>query len=268
MNKRWMVLGAMACVGLTSGGAVAESETGSAIIRLSTGVEYASGAYGGDNDISEVYVPISVGISSARIGARLTVPHLSVDGPFAAPNVDGSVVDTGSVTQSGLGDIVASVTFYDVMQNPKHGLAVDLTCKVKFGTADASQGLGTGENDYSVLTDVYKFFDPIALVGTVGYKIRGEPAGISLDDVLLGSVGGLCTCSERSRIGLFYDYRGASLTNSDAVQELAIYGSRVLNSAWQLQYYAFRGFTDSGPDWGGGVQVGVNLPRYRLRDRD
>ena len=32
-------------------------------------------------------------------------------------------------------------------------LLIDLTGKVKFGTADENKGLGTGENDYAVQAD-------------------------------------------------------------------------------------------------------------------
>ena len=266
MNKRWIALCALACLGMGSVGAVADSATSSSVVRIATGIEYSSGTYGGTEDINETYVPVSISLNGGRTSARLTVPYLSVDGAFVSLTDTGEEI-TDTVTQGGLGDVVASLTVYDVLYSDSLGIAVDLTGKAKFGTADPDKGLGTGENDYSALADVYKFFDRVTLMGTLGYKFRGDPAGQDLDDVMLGSVGGLCDCGARTRLGLFYDYREASLTGSDDVRELTLFASRDLNRAWQLQYFVFTGFTDSGPDWGGGLQLGVNLPRPQPRDR-
>lgn len=235
-------------------------------MKISTGIEFSSGTYGGTQDISEIYVPVSVGLNGGRISARLTLPYLSVEGPFPSTVDSGEEIsETG--TQQGLGDVIASLTVYDVFHSDNLGIAVDLTGKAKFGTADPDKGLGTGEHDYSMLADVYKFFDRVTLMGTLGYKFRGDPSGRNLEDVILGSVGGLCDCVARTRLGLFYDYREASLIDHDDVRELTLYASRHLNRAWQLQYYVFKGFTDSGPDWGGGFRLGVNLPRPQPRER-
>ena len=246
--------------------AVADSETSSGTVRIATGIEYSSGTYGGLDDITETYVPVSVSFNGGRLSARLTVPYLRVEGPIVT-QADAGEGNTEIGTESGLGDVLASLTIYDVAYSDSLDIAVDLTGKVKFGTADANKGLGTGENDYSVLADVYKFFDRVTLVGTLGYKFRGDPGDLDLNDVMIGSVGGLCDCAGQARFGLFYDYREASLMDGDDVRELTLFASQDLNHAWRLQYFVFKGFTDSGPEWGGGLQVGVNLPRPHSRDR-
>ena len=266
MNKRWMTLCALAYIGMGSVAAVADSTTNSGTVRIATGIEYSSGTYGGTDDINETYAPVSVSFNGGRVSARLTVPYLSVEGPFV------TLTDTGeelldTETQSGLGDVLASLTVYDVLYSESLGMAFDLTGRVKFGTADPDNGLGPGENDYSMLGDVYKFFDRVTLMGTLGYKFRGDPAGLDLNDVMIGSVGGLCDCGQRARFGVFYDYREASLADGDEVRELMLFASKDLNRAWQLQYFVFKGFTDNGPEWGGGLQLGVNLPRPQSRDR-
>ena len=266
MNKRWITLCALACLGMGSVVAADSSTTNSGTTRIATGIEYSSGTYGGTEDIIETYVPVSVSFNGARLSARLTVPFLKVEGPFV------TLADTGEEivaigTDSGLGDVLASLTVYDVVYSDSHDIALDLTGKVKFGTADPDKNLGTGENDYSVLADVYKFFDRVTLMGTLGYKFRGDPAGLDLNDVIIGSAGGLCDCAKRTRFGLFYDFREASLTDGDEVRELMLFASRDLNHAWQLQYFVFKGFTDSGPEWGAGLQLGVNLQRPRTRER-
>lgn len=237
--------------------------------RVASGLEYTTGDYGGTVSIDEVYVPFTFSATRGRISARVTVPYLSVDGPAAA--LYGDLIDaaepgaTESVTESGIGDVVASLTVFDVITSSRLGVAVDLTGKVKIGTADPDRGLGTGENDYTFLVDIYKFTEHGALIGTFGYKFRGEPAGVALEDVFVGSVGGLVETGDRSRFGLFYDYREASLLNGDELREVSVFGSHDLGRAWRFQYYLFSGFTDSGPDWGCGVQFGINLPMHAMR---
>ncbi len=137
---------------LTSANVAADSDEPA--FRLSTGVNYTSGDYGGAVDIDEVYVPITGHVDYGRFGFRLTVPYLSVKAPEGTIITDPggqAVQGTGaSTTESGLGDIIGSVTLYDVINNRELGIALDLTGKIKFATADEDKGLGTGEHDYSV----------------------------------------------------------------------------------------------------------------------
>ncbi|MFO7650989.1 MAG: hypothetical protein R6X13_06605, partial [bacterium] len=66
-------------------------------------------------------------------------------------------------------------------------LALDLTGKVKFGTADFDQGLGTGEQDYSLQAGLFRFFDRFTAIGTAGYTVRGDPDDVDLDDQFFAS---------------------------------------------------------------------------------
>ena len=56
--------------------------------------------------------------------------------------------------------------------------------------------------------------------------------------------------------------------NGDELREVSIFGSHDLGRSWRMQYYVFTGFTDSGPDWGGGVHFGINLPNRSVRRLD
>ncbi len=263
MTKRATILTVVGSLLCAAPVAMAQIDTEPTEIRLTSGFEFSTGRYGGSENIDETYVPISMGVSRGRWSARLTVPYLSVQGPAGTELSDGDgepIPGTGEITrESGIGDIVGSLTLYDLVRSDEHAVAVDLSAKVKMGTADSNKGLGTGENDYSVLLDVYKFMDRLALAGTVGYKFRGEPPGVELEDVFLGSVGTLCECNRRTRLGVFYDYRQSSLEAGEDLQEITLYASRDLNHIWRFQYYVFKGLTDAGPDWGGGLQFGVVL---------
>jgi hypothetical protein len=225
---------------------------------LSTGIEYTSGTYGSDADIEDTYVPVTATVVNGPVTFRLTVPYLSVRAP------EGTIFDpdgqplpgTGAMTtESGLGDIIGSVTVYDVIRSSRMNIAMDLTGKVKFGTADEDKGLGTGENDYTVQADVYKFMDDFTLLGSIGYRFRGDPADIDLDDVLIASLGGIYRFTPDVSGGLFLDFRESAISGDDSIQELSAFVSRRISEHWKLQFYALTGFTDSSPDWGGGIQI-------------
>ena len=224
---------------------------------LSAGMDFTSGRYGGDVDIDDFYVPLTATASRGRISYRLTVPYLSVRAPEGTLIYDpGAEPPSGSgdiVTESGLGDVIGSVTVFDVVYNRRLGLAMDLTGKVKFATADEEIGLGTGKNDYSVQADFYKFADKLTLFGSIGYKFRGDPTDIDLNDVVMASLGGKYKFTPDVRGGLVFDYRESAISGNDAVQELTGFVSRRISENWRLQFYALAGFSDSSPDMGAGI---------------
>lgn len=224
-------------------------------ISWTTGVEYSSGDYGGSDDIEDIYVPATGRIDLERVSLELTIPYLSVRAPAGSIVTDGEpVIGTGDTArESGLGDIIAAATVYDVFYSADLGLALDLTGKVKFGTADDEKGLGTGEQDYTVRADLIKFYDRVTMLASLGYKIRGEPEGYELKDVMLGSVGGLFEVNDRVRFGFYYDYRESALVDGDALSELSGFVSRRIGERLQIQLYAFSGFSDGSPEWGAGL---------------
>lgn len=245
-------------------GMTAVAEDSDTEISLSAGVEFTSGTYGGDDDIEDTYIPLTTTIDNGRFTFRLTVPYMSLTAP------EGTILDpegvplpgTGeTVTDSGLGDITASVTMYDVIDIERLDLVMDLTGKIKFGTADVDKGFGTGENDYSVQADFFKFADQLTLVGSVGYKFRGDPTGYDLENVLMASVGSIYKFTPEVNGGLFFDYRESAINGNDSIQELTAFVSRRMTDDWRLQLYVLTGFTDSSPDWGGGIQIKRSLTR-------
>lgn len=158
-------------------------------------------------------------------------------------------------TESALGDIVGNVTLYDVEINHDLDIALDLTAKVKFATADEDKGLGTGENDYTIQADVYKYLDDLTLLVSCGYKLRGDPSGVDLENVFFASVGGVNQFTPRTRGGLIYDFRESAFSSSDDIQELTGFVSQPLSDAWRVQAHVLTGFGDASPDWGGGALI-------------
>jgi hypothetical protein len=236
----------------------ATAQQNDAVLGLSMGAEFTSGTYGGDTDIEDTYIPITASVDTGRIAFRLVVPYLSVRAPMGTIFDPDGIPIPGSgeiTTESGLGDIIGSVTVYDVVSNRRSGFAMDLTGKIKLGTADEEKGLGTGETDYSVQADFYKFAHKLTLLGSVGYKFRGDPAGVDLDDVFMGSLGGTYRFTPDVNGGVIFDYRESAISGTGSIQELTGFVSRRINEDWRFQVYVLAGLTDSSPDWGSGIQI-------------
>lgn len=242
---------------------VQDAESADSSFRISAGAEYTSGEFGGTESIEEWYVPVTGKYRLGKYVFRLTVPYIRLTAPrgttLVSAGPDGEVLAVVSgprTTEDGLGDIISGVTYQDLFNTElSRSLAVDLTGKIKFGTADEDKGLGTGENDYTVQADVFRFFDRFMPFGTLGYKFRGDPPGIDLDDVWFGVIGGLYDFTPNLGGGLDFYYREASFPGGSEQQELTAHLSYRLSSNQRLQVYGLHGLSDGSPDWGGGVMV-------------
>jgi len=232
--------------------------------RFGTGAEYTTGEYGATESIEEVYAPVSASWQSRRLGVRVTVPYLRVSGPgsvlAAGPGGEVIPVPGGRVAADGLGDVLVSMTVYDVI-SPARDTHVDLSGRVKLGTADADQGLGTGENDYSAEVNLLRDFSRATAYALGGYKWRGDPPDVDLEDVAYGAIGGDYLASRGVRLGLVFDFRQSSLPGYDDIRELSAYAVVRLNSGITLQPYLIHGLSDSSPEWGAGISLGLRVSR-------
>ncbi len=161
--------------------AVAEEQ-----FSLGTGFDFSSGKYGGSTTTEILYIPVTGKYESDNLTLKLTVPYISVTGTgYVVPGVGplsmsngttmgmgNPVTSTKSTSNSGLGDVTASVG-YNVYDGDT--ISFDLFGNVKFGTADVNKGLGTGKNDYSAQLDGYYSLNSATLFATAGYKIMGRP---------------------------------------------------------------------------------------------
>ena len=115
--QRILLLGGLV---LFTGVTAAEQENGPRF-SISAGAEYTTGTYGGDADIEDFYVPLKATMDFGRLSFRLTLPYLSVRAPegtvITGPGGE-PIPGTGDiVTNSGIGDVIGSVTIYDVIRN-------------------------------------------------------------------------------------------------------------------------------------------------------
>jgi hypothetical protein len=238
------------------------ADADNSVLKLTTGAEYTSGDYGGTQAIDEWYIPFTARYIVDNYVFRLTVPFLSVtapEGTIISSVTDGQVILPGTgerTTETSVGDVIAGMTYRDLLNSETSSdIALDLTAKVKLATADEDKGLGTGENDYTVQAELYKFFNRFTSYGILGYKFRGDPPGVDLQDSLLAIVGGYYRLSPSFKAGLDYYYQQASYSDLDDQKELSAFLGYKLSDSQYMRSYLIQGFGNGSPDWGAGVMI-------------
>ena len=246
----------------TASQAVATQQGEAPRTSVAVGAEYSTGKFGGTETTDTLYVPVVIRHETGPWVFKATVPWLRVTGPgnVIGAGADRVIVPGGGNaprrTESGLGDIVLS-GFYNVMDERKGGLGLDVGAKVKLPTADDTKGLGTGKLDYAAQLDFFKPFDATTLFGSVGYRVYGDPAGVTLKDVFYTSIGASYRMSSQQSVGVAYDYRPAIVDGGGKVSEVTAFWSNRLTPQWKLQLYGVVGFADASPD----AAIGALLER-------
>lgn len=274
--KNTSTLCALGVLGLMAQAAHADD---SSTIKVGAGIDYTTGKYGTSTTTDITQVPVTLGYEIDSWSFKLDVPYIHVSGadnviPGIGPvknnnpngrgkgkgngngNSQGGTTPTTATSgsASGLGDITASAT-YEAYTNSAAQFGIDLTGKIKFGTADENKGLGTGKNDYTVSVDTYKGFGAWTVFGGVSYTWLGSSQYIQLNDVFGANVGASYKLDTHSSFGAYYDYREKASDTSFARNELTGYYAYKFASGWKAQAYVTKGFTDGSPDWGVGATV-------------
>lgn len=252
-----VLAGALSCV---SSASLAHDED----YFLTTGLDYSSGRYGTSQTTEIWYLPVITRMEWQRWTFKLTLPYVRMTAPTGGVIVgydgNGTPIRAGAgqrVTQSGMGDVVAAAT-YSLVE--REDLLLDVTGKIKFGTASESKGLGTGENDFLLGLDAYF---PTGGATTpflsLGGKSPGDPAGQTLKDTWQAGVGLAYKFSPAWSGGAMFDWRSAASASSVPQREFTLYGVYKSANNWKLQGYAYTGFSDASADYGLGLMASFGL---------
>jgi hypothetical protein len=232
---------------------------GAADYTLSGGMDYSTGKYGSSQSTEIAYFPLIGKLESGASTFKLTVPYLRIrsasGGNLIGVDAQGSPIYDGNgpkQTEEGLGDLVASYT-YSVIARPIHGFLLDLTGKVKLATADDRKGLGTGKNDYTVLTDLYYLAGAWTPFTTLSYRFTGNPAGSSLRNVWGTTLGLAYKRNPENSYGAMWDLRQASRSGGTGTDEMTVYWVSKFAAGYKLQSYVVKGFSSGSADWGVGL---------------
>jgi len=241
-------------------------------LELTLGYDYTRGDYGQDVTTEIEYMPLTLDYYNGPWRMELTVPYIRVTGngtvvpgaggPMVFSDFDSGVFGPGgmrgggnsgsrtdTVTNSGLGDVMARVG-YSIFPGADAGSFYELSGRVKFGTADEDDGLGTGENDYALQLDGIVGSGTVAPYFTLGYLVTGDSNDFEYKDVPYGSVGLMFRRGDSGSAGIGYDYRRAAVSGSDDQQQASAYLGWVFSPRWSGTLSGLFGLTDSTPDYG------------------
>ncbi|MFA6231481.1 MAG: transporter [Rhodanobacter sp.] len=266
-HTNWMVLGGLLLIGMP----VAHATDG---FSIGTGANYSSGKYGTTTTTDIWSVPFTAAYQSDRWTFKVVVPYIGIHGagnviPGTGPvnnsnplghglgHVLGggtSTTTTGATSASGLGDVVASAG-YTLFYSADRSFGLDLTGKVKFGTADANKGLGTGQNDYGLSLDSYKVIGRWTPFGTVGWMNYGSSQYIKLKNGINANAGVDYRVASNDHVGIYYNYRQRIAVGGAPQSEVAAYWNHKFSASFRLQSYALGGMANGSPDFGVGASI-------------
>jgi hypothetical protein len=279
--QHWMIVGGLLLLGVPAAHA---ATTDSSQFSLSAGADYSSGKYGTATTTDIWSVPVTAAYQTDRWTFKLVVPYINITGASdVIPGIGkvkngnplcrgvgrlvgglvhacgggastGAAATTTSGSASGLGDITASAG-YELFASADHTFGLDLTGKVKFGTADTDKGLGTGQNDYGLSLDTYKVSGAWTAFGGAGWMKYGSSQYIQLKNGFNANIGADYKLSPGNSVGAYYYYREKIAVSGAAQSELTAYWNHKFNDSLRLQGYVLGGTTDGSPDWGAGASM-------------
>lgn len=246
--------------GMVLAGMVASAQAyAESTLSMTTGLDYSSGEYGSASTTEIWYVPLIGRLESGDWQFKLTVPYVRMKSPSGGViigyDANGTPIRAGvgmPVTESGLGDVVASAT-YSLVSRPD--VLLDLTAKIKFGTASVSKGLGTGEDDMGMVLDAYFPQGKATPFLSLGYKKPGDPPGQNLHNTWQAGGGVAYKVSDMWSTGAMYDWRSAASAAGSPQRDLLLYAVYKPVPDWKVQAYASKGFSDASADYGLGLMV-------------
>lgn len=249
------VLIALLAVALSSAAMLATSKVWAddGQFSLSSGFDISPGTA---NAADRLSIPATGQYETGLWVFKLTVPYANLSGTAGIIPKIGHITASSAVnsTPSGLGDTVAAAT-YNLYAGGASTFGVDLTGKVKLGVADKFYGLGSGQNDYAAQADAYQSLDKFKALGSLGYKIQGDPAGIGTNRILYGSVGGAYQLNDQMSGGVDFSLSQSPTTLEQGQRQLSAYVSHNINKSFKARGYLLKGFSNGSPDRSVGAAV-------------
>lgn len=240
---------------------------------------YMSGNYGTSSTTSITYLPLSIRRLFDNGDLTFIVPYICITGDGAVTVLSGTpnrVSKTGTATTSqgggkknkepgnveptsstdcGIGDLVFRGRYYLV---DEQGLipTIAVTGRIKFPTADADRGLGTGRFDESLGVEMSK-----KLVGNwlgfvdFGYTFIGDPEGLDLRNQWYYDVGAGYNVTSNLLLSMYYEEYRALIEGLSNPRDLLFALNYKATSALRFNASILVGLSDGAPDYGltGGV---------------
>ncbi|OUS23941.1 hypothetical protein A9Q99_25635 [Gammaproteobacteria bacterium 45_16_T64] len=236
--------------------------TAGASWAISAGTFSATGDYGKDQDTRIHMMPVSLSYAADGWRFKVSSGYLWLDGYRGITNAElhdangqGCGCDTHdhdalvSLRESGVADTTLSAK-YRFKPDKQSRVIVDVSAKFKIPTADSDKSLGTGKQDVGFRVGSYWRFPDWWGVLDLGYKFRGEPSNVKLNDTAQLIIGGFIPLNSANTMGLNMKIREASQEHKDPIRELQVFLNHTLDKQNRMTLLLVNGLSDSSPDWG------------------
>ena len=239
--------------------------------QLGLSATYMSGKYGTDVRTDTVYVPLSIRRYFQDGDITLVVPYVRVTSNGSVTFVNGvptrvqTAGSTGRTTREGLGDVVLQGRYY-IVNDRDYVPAIALTAHVKAPTANAHEGLGTGDWDEGIGAEVSKLFAESWVVFLdAGYsvignptKVIGRPGGVPLDHQWWNYDAGLGYYFTKALFGsAFYEEWRALVPGTVNPRDALVSFTYKATQTVRLNLTLEKGLSHDAPEYG--ITLGTSL---------
>lgn len=234
--------------------------TAQAEVRLSfsTGVDYSSGEYGGEETTEVISAPFGVRLTVDDWTFRASSSYLHITGP-ADVSEDGETSEGSGVvvregTEKGLGDTTVSIerAFRRIGGTNAY---VEVSARARLPTGDEERGLGVGAVDYGLVSEVGFSSSDGGVYVSAGYRFLGQrDDGPERQDGMQAGIGAWLPVGNRVRVGAFGNWREASVDGHDDPATAGAYVSFRMTERLRVTFTGSGGLSDSSPDYMAGVR--------------
>lgn len=229
-----------------------------------TGLDYQEGDYGTPYTTTVWSIPFNLSYRKENYSFFASLPllyahsdgtiNVSSKTTMRKKNAPPATTTSGAQSASGIGDIVISGSYY-FMPDYRNEITYRVTGTIKFGTADESDGLGTGENDFFLEGGAVKNIDEYILSGTLGYEVSGDSPVYEYNDVFYGNLGLTKQLAKNHRMGASLYFSQALTDNTSAPLDLSFFYSFPVAKSRDIYLYISKGLSDGSPDIAAGGSI-------------
>ncbi len=229
------------------------------VFTLSNSAAFFQGKYGTDKNIDIYYDATDLQLADDNWQLKLTLPIISIKNlPEGATLTGGNVTTPTTSTKtrnsSGIGDVWLEGR-YKVF--PGAGLVPSVSpyARVKFGTASASAGLGTGKNDYEAGLFLQQVATPeLFPFAKIGYRVVGQPTGVDYRNIATYQVGATYALSDKSFITPMFSGSQSIVRGGPSPADLLVaWNYNLTKKGSGIQVYVDKGLTNGSANYGVGI---------------
>ena len=223
--------------------------------------DWTSGKYGRLRNSYSSIGSVTVTADYGDYSADVVVPYVHQSGPgrlIVIPGRRPVVILGPDEKASGIGDVTAGLTRY-VLDQEDHGVDVDVGVIVKFPTASADKGLGTGKYDYSVQAAVAREWRGLDVTLTGGYTFVGKVEGQDYRNAFYWSLDAAYDFTKAWSIGATYSDGASIIPGTPASRDAQFYLTYKPTKRTKVEVYYLKGYTDQSPDRGAGISASLDF---------